>query len=185
MSDPVPADEHLGLIQQAVFVGRRLNILYASRGAEAVWRIIDPLGLIYASGRWYLVATDAGRERTYRLERIEAVVELDESAQRPADVDLAAVWERRRTAFRATTKPVVADVLVRVDRRDDLVERVFGVRTETAFDRSRVRVEAVFGDHAHANGVLWAMGDDVEVLGPAKLRAELLSRAMRMLARYE
>jgi predicted DNA-binding transcriptional regulator YafY len=185
LSDPDQAEEHLGLIQQAVFIGRRLSILYASRGAAAVRRIVDPLGLIYASGRWYLVAMDAGRERMYRLERIEEAVELEEPAHRPADIDLAAIWQRRRAAFRARTEPVVADVLVRVARRDDLVERVFGVRSQSVFDRSRVRLEVVFGDRAHAHGVLWAMGDDVEVLEPPDLRTELRSRAMRMLARYE
>ncbi|MDH6285799.1 putative DNA-binding transcriptional regulator YafY [Rhodococcus opacus] len=185
LTDPEPVDDHLGLIQQAVFVGRRLSILYPSRGNDAVWRVIDPQGLIHAAGRWYLVATDAGRDRTYRLERIEDVRELDEPAQRSADIDLAAIWERRRSEFRARGTPVVADVLVRRERRDDLVERAYAVRSEQSVDDDRVRLEVVFGDDSHARGVLWAFGEDAEVLAPDALRAALRSRALRMAARYE
>ena len=185
LTDPEPVDDHLGLIQQAVFVGRRLSILYPSRGNDAAWRVIDPQGLIHAAGRWYLVATDAGRDRTYRLERIEDVRELDEPAQRSADIDLAAIWERRRSEFRARGTPVVADVLARRERRDDLVERAYAVRSEQSVDDDRVRLEVVFGDDSHARGVLWAFGEDAEVLAPDALRAALRSRALRMAARYE
>lgn len=185
LTDPEPADDHLGLIQQAVFVGRRLRILYASQGNEPAWRVIDPQGLIHAGGRWYLVATDAGRDRTYRLERIEDVRELDEPAQRPADIDLAAIWERRRSAFRSRGTPVVVDVLVRRERRDVLAERAFAVRSEQQADGDRVRMEVVFGDDSHASGVLWSLGEDAEVLAPDDLRAALRSRALRMCARYE
>ncbi|MDT2004309.1 YafY family transcriptional regulator [Rhodococcus opacus] len=185
LTDPEQVDDHLGLIQQAVFVGRRLSILYASRGDDAVWRVIDPQGLIHAAGRWYLVATDAGRDRTYRLERIEDVRELGEPARRSADIDLAAILERRRTAFRARGTPVHADILVRRERRDDLVERVYDVRSEQPFADGRLRLEVVFGDDAHASGVLWSFGEDAEVLAPDDLRAALRSRALRMSARYE
>jgi len=185
LTDPEPVDDHLGLIQQAVFVGRRLSILYPSRGNEPVWRVIDPQGLIHAGGRWDLVATDAGRDRTYRLERIADVRELDEPAQRPADIDLAAIWEHRRSAFRARGTPIVVDVLVRRECRDVLAERAYAVRSEQPADGDRVRLEVVFGDDSHASGVLWSLGEDAEVLAPDDLRAALRSRALRMCARYE
>lgn len=48
-------DEHLGVVQQAVFTDRRLRIRYRSRGAEARWRTVDPLGLVSAAaaGIWW------------------------------------------------------------------------------------------------------------------------------------
>lgn len=184
LTDPVRDDRHLGPVQHAVFAGLRLNIRYASRGAEATWRVIDPEGLVHAAGRWYLVARHAGRERTYRLARIEDVHVLDEAAQRTTDVDLAQLWERRRGAFRARGRPTIVDVLVRSSRRDDLAAHALGVRSERDVGGARIRIEAVFGDDAHAEGVLWALADDAEVLAPEPVRAALRARALRTAARY-
>ncbi len=47
----------LSVIQQAVFTDRRLKICYPSRGEAARWRTVDPVGLVHAAGRWYLLAT--------------------------------------------------------------------------------------------------------------------------------
>lgn len=182
---PKRIDPHLGRVQQAVFLCRRLGILYASQGNDAVWRTIDPLGLIHASGRWYLVATDAGKERIYRVERIEEISELDEPAVRPAEIDLGAIWERARASFRTRNGLVVAVVLVPAERRDDLVGRAFDVLSESPAECGWLRLEIVFGDDAHACAVLWAMGDDAEVLAPEGLRDLLRSRALRMVDRYE
>ncbi|RVW00796.1 YafY family transcriptional regulator [Rhodococcus xishaensis] len=185
LTDPKPTDPFLGLIQQAVFVGRRLSILYASESSGPTWRIVDPVGLIHASGRWYLVATDAGRERAYRVEKIEDVRQVDEAAVRQPDVDLGAVWERLRTAFRSPREPLVVAVLVRAEHREELAERTLGVLSESPFDSEWVRLEVAFGGDSHAGEVLWAMGENAKVLAPERLRVAMESRARRMADLYE
>ncbi|WP_256789454.1 YafY family protein [Frankia sp. AvcI1] len=83
--------------------GHRARVRYAGRAARAAGepardRDVDPYGLVQKGDVWYLVAgTDAG-PRTLRVSRIESVTELDEPANRPADLDLPALWAQSRRA---------------------------------------------------------------------------------------
>ncbi|MDH6283665.1 helix-turn-helix transcriptional regulator [Prescottella agglutinans] len=176
-------EEHLGLIQQVVFAGRRLRLRYAARDGESRWRTVDPIGLVNAGGRWYLVATHRGSERTYRLSRVQDVQELDEQARRDPVVDLAGIWDRRRSEFRALHETVAATVRVRAERREDLLGSVLSAASETRAD-GWVTVEVEFGDAAHAGSVLWMLGDDAELLGPETLREGIRLRASGMADRH-
>lgn len=182
LTDPTH-EEHLGLIQQVVFAGHRLRILYAARGGESRWRTVDPIGLVNAAGRWYLVATHRGSERTYRLSRIQDVRELDEQARREPVVDLAGIWDRRRSEFRSLHESVTATVRVRTERRDDLLGSVLSTAQEARAD-GWITVEVEFGDAAHAGSVLWMLGEDAELLGPERLREAIRLRAAGMAERH-
>ncbi|WP_305093746.1 YafY family protein [Prescottella sp. R16] len=182
LTDPT-RDEHLGLIQQVVFEGLRLRIRYAARGCESRWRTVDPIGLVNAAGRWYLVATHRGAERTYRLSRIEDVRALEESARRAPVVDLAGIWDRRRAEFRALHESVTATVRVRAERRDDLLGAVVATVAETPVD-GWITAEVEFGDAAHAGSVLWMLGADAELLGPEGLRETIRLQAAGMADRH-
>lgn len=185
LKDPPQVERYLGAIQQAVFVGRRLKILYGSRGAESRWRTVDPIGLINAGGVWYLIATDGGSERTYRLNRLGDVVELDEPAQRSAEVDLAQIWDRRRAAFRAGLgETITAVVLVRQKHREMLSGTVIAVRSEEVTPDGWLRMEVEFGDIGHVGAVLWRLGEDAELIGPDELRTSVRELALRMAERH-
>lgn len=179
-------EAHLATVRRAVFAGRRLRLRYRARAEEAEpsrWRTVDPVGLVEAGGRWYLLATRDGAERTYRLSRVEDVEETDEPAQRDPDTDLERVWRQRRAAFRATHPTTAATVRVRADRLESLAVAGCGVLEEEP-DGDRLRVTATFGDALHAERVLWSLGADVEVLGPGPLRAALAARAEAVAALY-
>ena len=101
LGDPDP-DPHLAAVRRAVFAGKRLRLRYTAREGPARWRTVDPVGLVEAGGRWYLLATRDGVERTYRISRVDAVEELDDPVHREPEVDLEEAWERRRAAVAAT-----------------------------------------------------------------------------------
>ena len=183
LGDPEP-DVHLATVRRAVFADRRLRLRYAARDEPARWRTVDPVGLVEAGGRWYLLATRDGVERTYRLSRVEAVEELDEPARRGSEVDLEQAWRRRRTAFAAALPSTSATVRVRVTRRAELVTAALGVVDEQSDGPDLLRIEVAFGDPRHAERVLWMLGDDVEVLAPAPLRATVAARAAAVAALY-
>lgn len=182
LTDP-PQEERLGLIQRVVFAGNRLRIRYAARGSEPRWRTVDPIGLVCASGRWYLVATHRGSERTYRLSRIQDVHELDELARREAVVDLAAIWDQRRSEFRSLREGLTATVRVRAERRGDLLGSALSTAAEVPAD-GWITAEVEFGDAAHAGSVLWMLGEDAELLGPECLRESIRLRAAGMAERH-
>jgi predicted DNA-binding transcriptional regulator YafY len=171
---------HLAAVRRAVFAGRRLRLRYAARDEPARWRTVDPVGLVEAGGHWYLLATREGVDRTYRLSRVEQVQELDEPAHRAPGTDLEEAWQQRRARFRATRPGVTATVRVRADRREALA-RVVAERPEGP---GMLRVDLAFADALHAERMLWTLGADVEVLGPAWLRGRMAGRAAAVAALY-
>lgn len=120
------ADERLRAVQRGVLAGRRLRLRYAARGEEPRWRVVDPVGLVEAGGRWYLLADRDGQERSYRLSRVLEVAETGEPATR-RPVDLEQAWEQRRERFRASLPRITVRVRVRAHRRAALAAVATGV----------------------------------------------------------
>lgn len=171
--------EGLSLVQEAVFAGRRIRVMYERRGGDPAERVLDPIGLIVAGDTWYLVANSSGTERMYRVSRMTEVVILDEVADRDAQVDLDAVWERHRTEFRSQFRPL--DVVINCAADD--VARIGGPITVVSIDEiagsRRVRAVLRFGDGGRAVRVLWVTSFDVlfEVVEPDWVRDALRERA--------
>jgi predicted DNA-binding transcriptional regulator YafY len=182
---PDQADEGLlGTVRGAVFAGRRLDLRYTARDEEPRWRTVDPVGLVSAGGRWYLLALRDGEERTYRMARVREARERDEPAVRPPEVDLDRAWRAHRAAFPASRPGIAVRVRVRPGRRADLVRTVRAVIAETGDADGELLLDVEFGDATHAERVLWSLGADVEVLAPAELRATLAAGAVAVLGRY-
>src|SRR4051794_23515341 len=182
---PESADDAvLGAVRAAVFAGRRLDLRYAARDVEPRWRTVDPVGLVSQGGRWYLLALRDGQERTYRLSRVREVRVRDEQAVRPPDVDLDRTWRVRRTAFVASLPALPVEVRVRASRRADLLRTAGNVLAGEQAGGGWPRPTGEFGDPVHAERVLWSMAADVEVLGPAELRAATVDRVAELAARY-
>jgi predicted DNA-binding transcriptional regulator YafY len=172
---PDPAPDVLPVLQEAVFAGRRLRLLHGARDAEPRWRTVDPVGLVDADGRWYLLGTDGGADRTYRVSRVRAAEVLDEPAAPVGEVDLQRLWEQRRDRFRAGMAALPARVRLRAARRAALPGPV-AVDAESV-DGEWCVLDVRFGDLAHAVAVLWALAPDAEAVGPPELRAALAGRA--------
>ncbi|MFP5019531.1 helix-turn-helix transcriptional regulator [Pseudonocardia phyllosphaerae] len=188
LRDPSDDDGHavLAAVQQAVFGGRRLRMRYRPGGpsgsvVEAAERVVDPIGLVQASGRWYLLALRDGADRTYRVSRIEAAASLPEAARRPDGVDLEELWLRRREDFRARSPGVRLYLELPAGLRD----RLGALIVEDVRERDgRLQVTALFGDAHHAERALWPLLPDVHVVGTGstddlaeRVRAALLTRA--------
>lgn len=177
-------DEYLGLVQEAVFVGRRIRMTYAAPDKEPSVRVVDPIGLVNASGHWYLVALHDGQERTYRLSRMTDVSMLDELANRPADIDLRAMWVSRRERFRATRDFVTAVLRIRTHRVEAIAGTTIAIVSNTDRGDGWSVVEAEFGGVAHVANTVWRYGDDCEVVAPDEVRQEIRERALRVVARH-
>lgn len=65
--------------------GRKVALGYTSWGGEAAGRLVDPWGLVYKDGVWYLVAGTVQGRRTFRVDRISAVTVTDELAEQPEE----------------------------------------------------------------------------------------------------
>ncbi|HEX6423662.1 MAG TPA: WYL domain-containing protein [Acidimicrobiales bacterium] len=178
--DRVDADVLVALAQ-ACRAGRRLRLGYTDRAGRASERRADPLRLVRAGPRWYLVARDVehGAWRTFRVDRVTSVTttsartEIDDP---PDPVALVA----RGTAV--APYPLVARVRLPLPADEALavVPRTVGVHRP---DGPGATVVEIGG--GHVDGMvryLGGLGVALEVLGPPELRAALSRYAGRLAA---
>lgn len=188
LSPPGEPEPPLAIVQRAVFAGNRLRIRYPKRPRdpepELTWRVVDPLGLVSAAGRWYLLALHDGSDRTYRVSRIVEAVEESEPAHRPTGIDLAQLWQRRQADFRARMRSVAARVRVRADRLDDLTRTALGQTATLDEQPGWLVVELEFADLGHAEHVLWTLSPHAQALSPPELRTALSTRSHAVAALY-
>jgi predicted DNA-binding transcriptional regulator YafY len=185
--EPVP---HLGVLAEAVWEARRVEIQYRRGGDASVLRVIEPLGLVLKAGVWYVVARTEDQLRTYRVARVLKAHQLEEGFDRPADFDLPAWWAESSAAYERETPRF--DVVMRVNRDAfGPLADVFGTRAvreaerleePDADGRQRLRIAVEWPEEAA--GRLLGLAPFVEVLEPAGLRGEIRGLAQRAIDRY-
>jgi predicted DNA-binding transcriptional regulator YafY len=149
----------------------RTRLRFHYKGAD---RTVDPWGVVFKHGRWYLVGFDHLRHerRCYRLDRVVGGVEPDgpEGAfDRPIDVDLVAS---------VPDDPIlmgdgeVRTARVRVDRR------IAGLLPGDVVDDGGSEVEIELQLTYEPAFIVWVLGwgELAEVVGPPELRAAVVDR---------
>jgi predicted DNA-binding transcriptional regulator YafY len=202
MRSPDPVGQ-LGVLQAAVFTGRRLRLRYRSSGQRSASdRVVDPYGLVCKAGVWYLVADQDGEPRLFRVSRVASAVADEAPVRRRDGVELAEMWEALRQ--QVEERPAGVPVVVRVRReRLDMFRRICAANLaegdgDGAGDAGDGAGDAGDGGGADAGWAvvglrfaavpaartLLSFGDDVEVVSPAEVRADLATVAAAVAARY-
>ena len=146
---------------------------------RGVRRTVDPAGLRFTRGQWYLVGHDRGRgeARTFRVDRMEAAPTAGDpgSAALPADFDAEGAFARDPWRF-GTGDEVVVDVLVDAVAAGSVVAELGpAVVAERRPDGSLLVRLAVNDEDAL---VRWVLGllDHAEVVAPGDVRQRLVER---------
>ena len=187
-------------LAQALRLGRKLAIRYPPPDREP--RVVGPLGLVNKAGTWYLVAhcgahsgagagVGAGDIRVFRAGRVSAARVLAEPAERPAGFELAAFWARWSAEFEAS-RPRLEVRLAASPGALAAFGEVFGAAAAPALEAAESpgqdgwRVLTLSFEHERAAvHRLAGFGDQVEILDPPSVRAELLATAREILGRYQ
>ncbi len=189
-------------LARALRLGRKLAIRYPPPDREP--RVVGPLGLVNKAGTWYLVAdcvahsgAGAGPElgvgdiRVFRAGRVSAARVLAEPAERPAGFELAAFWARWSAEFEAS-RPRLEVRLAASPGALAAFGEVFGAAAAPALEAAEPpgqdgwRVLTLSFEHERAAvHRLAGFGDQVEILDPPSVRAELLTTAREILGRYQ
>jgi len=187
-------------LAQALRLGRKLAIRYPPPDREP--RVVGPLGLVNKAGTWYLVAdcvahsgtggeAKAGDIRVFRAGRVSAARVLAEPAERPAGFELAAFWARWSAEFEAS-RPRLEVRLAASPGALAAFGEVFGAAAAPALEAAEPpgqdgwRVLTLSFEHERAAvHRLAGFGDQVEILDPPSVRAELLATAREILGRYQ
>jgi proteasome accessory factor B len=185
--------EHVRLLTRAWAERRVVEIeyegaAYEGRAGEVSQRVVRPW-LIEPSLQThalYLIAWDEGREamRTFKIERIRAVRLTPRSFERPEAASLEAelrkgwdiIADQEPVQVRLRFSPAVADRVLETRWHPEQ-------RTERQADGSLLWSTTVSGTIEIRLWIL-SWGDDVEVLGPESLRADVAATLARASARY-
>ncbi len=177
---PPASNAALSALAAACEARQRVHLVYAARGGAGSERQLDPYGLCYLGGCWYVLGHCHLRRglRTFRLDRVQAVEPLAARFERPADFDGLAILKRS---------------LASLPRR-----HAIAVTLATDLDTARRELPFALGLlEPGAGGVLLrSQADDLgwfarelarlpfafAVVGPPALAAELAAHARALLA---
>lgn len=180
-------DTDIDVLHKAVFADRRLVIRYRHSDDPRVHSYtVDPYGLVFKAGIWYLVADRRGAPQLLRADRMLATQVIDDPVQRRPGVELAEVWE----GLRQGVEERHANVCVRARIRTGLLEwfiRVSGAQLAeqpVAAEGEWTTVQLAY-PALRAVRQLLPYADSVEVLDPPEARAELAAAARAVTRLYE
>jgi len=180
--EPVP---HLGTIQEAVLLDKRLSLTYQKANGEETQRVIDPLGLVAKATIWYLVAAYNGEMRVFRVSRVQAVEALEDACVRPEGFELGAYWARWEKEYAATWPTY--EVVVRVGAEHvPSLPMFFGDRARALAERTppnadgSLTLQLTFDSLEHARSRMLGIGTAVEVIEPLELRESVAAYARRI-----
>ena len=186
MSEDSPAC--LPVVQDAVWEGRVIKIVYAKRIVEMVTRTIHPLGLVCKAGVWYLVgAYESGDLRTFRVGRIQSIEVTDIPSIRPDDFDLKIYWHETQARFKEHVPRYNA--VLRVNRLAlKLMQGYMYGRYKVVSDLDVdewVTVNVVFSSLYEARMIVLGFGDQAYVVEPDELHAAVIDHASRTVQHYQ
>jgi predicted DNA-binding transcriptional regulator YafY len=172
-----PGRERSDLVErlQAAVVRRcKVRFVYGSRGRGRSERLVDPLGLVDKDGIWYLVAGTDDGQRTFRLDRVIEAETTDLTADRPADFDLSATWERVDDEVELRRSTVSTTVLIE-ERYVPILRTQFGRHSHVggAIEDGRISVRLAAPTALDIARYLAGWGNLIEVTGSEAVRAEL------------
>ena len=177
-STPAPATATVLTLSEAARDRRRVRLRYRSWKGEETERDLDPYGLVFSSGRWYVTGHDgrSGEIRTFRLDRVLAAEPGTGTFAAPDDFDPVEHVSRSLAGapFRWEVEVVLGATMDEVRRRvppsvATLAEVEGGVLL-------RARAERLDGMAQMLAGLGWP----VTVRTPAELRGELRALAARL-----
>lgn len=165
-------------LAQASRQGRTVGLRYRSWRDDVTEREFDPYGVVFHSGRWYVTGHDHLRaaQRTFRIDRIEAVTPAESAFTVPADFDPVA-----QVASSLAGAPYRWEVEVLIDGPAEDIARQLPRTVATLTPRPggvvlHARAERLDGMARLLACLEWPF----TIRRPAELRTELAALASRL-----
>jgi predicted DNA-binding transcriptional regulator YafY len=178
----------LPVVQDAVARDCKLTFDYTRADGQQAPRTVDPLGLVAKGPSWYLVARAPQGMRTYRVSRMQAVMPLATSFERPANFKLASYWKKSTMELERRSTPVQAVVALEPQAAQSLRS---WCSTSVCHESERYRVregwvvlEVRFEAMSEARFLILGFGARAQVFSPPELQEQLRAEAMAVLEAY-
>jgi predicted DNA-binding transcriptional regulator YafY len=169
-------------LSSAVQAQQRVRFHYRAGQDEGTDREVDPYGLVYRYGRWYLIGWCHLRRdlRSFRLDRLTQPQPLAASFLRPADFDAA---QHLRFSISTLPRAMAVDVRLYADLNAAATEIGDGVGLLIP-QPDHVLLQTRTDSLDWFARLLMRLSFDFEVLHPPELRSALRKHAQRMLSRH-
>ena len=185
---PRPAEDPLiiGAIRQAVMAMRAIRFRYSGGSRQGEVRDVAPYGIMFGRAN-YLVGAELGsgpgEPRNYRLDRIEALEVLEQTASPPPAFNLQDYASRSFGIYQGEVEEIVLRVTSE-SAADALGWRFHPSQVVEAQADGSVIVRFWATGLLELAWHLFTWGDRVEVIAPDALRAVLVEELERALVRH-
>jgi predicted DNA-binding transcriptional regulator YafY len=169
-------------LEEAVAERETLHVLYhKALGGEPEWRKVDPYGLAFDSGLWYLAVFCHERlaMRDFRVDRIMDVRKLGEHFQRPADFSVVEFFSNQEMVRDIQTGPFTIVVIRGIGWALQSICDHWYMRycvQERGREQLALNVNAVSAKQIPA--MLLAYGTEIEIIEPDSFRQSLSELAL-------
>lgn len=176
-------------VDTALLRDQKLSIEYRSRGATAnKEQVLNPIALVVRDCVHYLVATTWNYTKPvhYALHRVHSATVLDEPSVAPVGFDLDRyIKEQQAFGYPEGETAISLCLLVTNSLATHLAERPLGKDQIMNLERDkRTRVMVTVADTAELRWWLLALGEQVEVIEPKRIRVEMTRTIAAMATRY-
>ncbi|MCW2880295.1 MAG: helix-turn-helix, type 11 [Sphaerisporangium sp.] len=177
---PRPAADTLLTLAAAARRRRRVRLRYRSWRGEETERELEPYGLVFHSGRWYVTGLDRLKQeiRTFRLDRVASAVPLVDGFPDPGDFDPVAqvMASLSSVPYRHEVRVLLETTLAEARRR--LPPSVASLSETEGGVLMVGRAERLDGMATMLAGLGWPF----TVIAPDALRDEVAALAVRLRA---
>lgn len=186
--DQAPAAAVLDLLNDALRRRKSLTFIYRSMQRDAAdQRSVEPFGLVFLSGHWYLIGRDtvADARRQFRVSRIASATVNDKRPQStdfdvPADFDLASYARSRQAWEIGDADQQAVDVEFASENAYTVPAMQLGAAVDGFPKRRRFQVRRP------DTFALWILGyaGDARIVNPPELALRVAQLATETLAGY-
>jgi len=185
---PVPKefpDSHISEIQMAIATNRLMSMTYYSQYADATTqREVEPLGMVFYSGRWHLIAFCRLRNylRDFRADRIQKVEILNETIDPDQHPDYLSFLHE--AIIGKDAKEATITVTAMVSRFMGEQKYYLGYVEEKVLEDGRHQMKFVTPNYHYLASWLMMFGNEVWIDSPSELQGIAANAAKELLAHH-
>lgn len=185
---PVPKefpDSHISEIQMAIATNKLMSMTYYSHYADkTTQREVEPLGMVFYSGRWHLIAFCRLRQdlRDFRADRIQKVKILLENIDPEKHPDYISFLNEALIGTDAKEAIIIASAMV--SRFMGEQKYYMGFVEEQKLEDGRFKMKFVTPHYHYLARWLMMYGNEIEIESPSELQGLAATFAKELLEHH-
>lgn len=177
-----------GIVQQAVWEEKKLQIQYEKADKQTSDKIVEPLGLVAKGNTWYLIAASEEKIKSYRVSRILDAELINENFSRPNDFDLSGYWQESKQKFISSLPrfEVEVEMSPSIIQRINFTGRFVQVmHKDSPKDDGWISASLCFDTDQEAREYILGFGDQIKIVRPVSLRKSVRGMAEGVVDLYK